>query len=105
MHTNQLRSRVQVPAAMAANQGHFYDYAGSLSTTLELRDCPIPQPQDGDIILKLVAAALNPVDEQMSVSVMPRSAALNVDYVQRQLIRQAAQPYGHTSSAAKSTRL
>jgi NADPH:quinone reductase-like Zn-dependent oxidoreductase len=48
-----------------SNQVWQYTTRGRLSTTIEQASRPIPAPKDGEIVLKLKAAALNPVEEQL----------------------------------------
>ena len=46
--------------------------ADDLSTTA-LADIPLPQPEPGEVRVKVMAASLNPVDWKLCAGVAPRS--------------------------------
>lgn len=45
-----------------------YTRPGRLSRTIAQADRPVPEVRDGDVVIKVMAAALNPVDEQLCVT-------------------------------------
>jgi hypothetical protein len=50
-----------------SNKGYGYTEMGRLSGTLKSVTNPIPEPGDDEVVIKLKAMALNPVDEQLYV--------------------------------------
>jgi NADPH:quinone reductase-like Zn-dependent oxidoreductase len=50
-----------------SNRGFGYTKTGRLSGTLEPLSNPIPEVGDDEVVIKIKAMALNPVDEQLYV--------------------------------------
>lgn len=50
---------------MSVNKAFQFTESGPLSKTLKLVETPIPEPQRDEIVVKISAAALNPVDVQL----------------------------------------
>ncbi len=46
-------------------QAWTYTKRGRLSQTIEKGTVQVPEPEDGEIVVEIKAAALNPVDEQV----------------------------------------
>lgn len=40
----------------------FYDDFGDPLTVIEQRELPIPQPKDGEVLIKMIMAPINPAD-------------------------------------------
>lgn len=53
------------PLITMSNSGYGYTKTGRLSGTLEPVTNAIPQPGDDEVVIKIKAMALNPVDEQL----------------------------------------
>lgn len=50
---------------MQINKAFQFAKQGPLSTSLELVERPVPEPEAEEIVVKIAAAALNPVDVQL----------------------------------------
>ena len=53
---------------MSANTVYQYTRPGRLSETLERSQRPIPSPGDNEVVIRIKAISINPVDNQLSVT-------------------------------------
>lgn len=53
------------PHSMSGNKAWQYTTRGRLSNTIEQVDLPIPEPKDDEVVVRIQAVALNPVEEQV----------------------------------------
>lgn len=65
MTQNTYRHLLFANMRMQINKAFQFAKQGPLSTSLELVERPVPEPEAEEIVVKIAAAALNPVDVQL----------------------------------------